>query len=159
MVKKKVFAGIAGTAFWLAGWMATAEQVSSIASMPIHQEVDFKASPQRVYKALLDSRQFSAFTGNPAQIHAEAGGAFSCFGGRVVGRNIEVIPNQRVVQAWRLTEWPEGVYSVARFELKAQGSGTRLIFDHVGFAAEDREHLDQGWHQMYWDPLRKYLGE
>jgi len=128
-------------------------------SIPIHQEIEYKASPQRIYKALLDSKQFSAFTASPAQIHAEAGGAFNCFGGRVVGRNIELVPNQRIVQAWRLTEWPEGLYSIARFELKAQNSGTRLIFDHTGFAPEDREHLDPGWHRMYWEPLRKYLGE
>jgi hypothetical protein len=26
---------------------------------PIHQEVDFKASPKRVYEALIDAKQFS----------------------------------------------------------------------------------------------------
>ncbi len=139
---------------FVAGTMLIAAQSSTI-----HQEVDYKASPQRVYKALLDSKQFAAFSASPAQIQAEAGGTVSLFGGRVVGRNIELVPNQRIVQAWRLTEWPEGVYSIARFQLKAQGSGTHLIFDHTGFAAEDREHLDPGWYRMYWDPLRKYLGE
>ena len=136
-----------------------AEQASSLASMPIHQEIDYKASPERVYKALLDSKQFSAWTGNPAQINAAAGGAFNCFGGQIRGRNIELIPNQRIVQAWRVSAWPEGVYSIVRFELKAQGSGTHLIFDQTGFAAEDRDHLDSGWPRMYWNPLRKYFGE
>jgi activator of HSP90 ATPase len=123
---------------------------------PIHQEIDYKASPQRIYEALLDSKQFAAFTASPAKIRAVEGGACSLFGGRVVARNIELFPNQRIVQAWRVAEWP---YSIVKFELKPQGTGTRLILDHAGFAAEDREHLDPGWPRMYWDPLRKYLDE
>jgi activator of HSP90 ATPase len=152
MVTKRIVVGVAAAALAL-GSLIAAE------SAQIHQEVEFKSGPQRIYKALLDSKQFSAFTASPAQIHATAGGAFNCFGGRVVGRNIELVPNRRIVQAWRISEWPEGLYSIVRFELKTQGSGTRLILDHAGFAPEDREHLDPGWHQMYWDPLTKYLGE
>jgi hypothetical protein len=53
--------------------------------------------------------------------------------------------------------WEEGVYSIAKFELKAQGAGCRIVLDHTGFPEADREHLDQGWHRMYWDPLRKFL--
>ena len=50
-------------------------------SASIHQEVDFKATPERVYQALTDAKQFNAFSGLPAEIHNEAGGAFKCFGG------------------------------------------------------------------------------
>lgn len=32
----------------------------------LHQEIDFKASPQRIYEVLLDSKHFAAFTGMPA---------------------------------------------------------------------------------------------
>src|SRR5262249_44435903 len=50
----------------------------------IHQEVVFEASPKRIYEALTDGKQFSAFSGGaPADISAEAGGSFSCFGGMV----------------------------------------------------------------------------
>jgi hypothetical protein len=47
----------------------------------IHEEVAFEASPQRIYEALVDSKQFAAFSGMPAEIDAKAGGAFSMFGG------------------------------------------------------------------------------
>ena len=127
-------------------------------SASIHQEVTFKASPQRVYSALTDSAQFQAFTGGaPAQIADAAGGAFSCFGGMIVGRNIELVPNQRIVQAWRAGNWGDGVYSIVRFVFTGNGSETRLAFDQTGFPEEHREHLDAGWHKMYWEPLRRYL--
>jgi uncharacterized protein YndB with AHSA1/START domain len=68
----------------------------------IKQEVVFKASPKRVYDALLDSKQFSEFSGGaPAEISCDPGGPLSCFGGMITGRNVELIPNQRIVQAWR----------------------------------------------------------
>ncbi len=125
----------------------------------IHQEVTFRASPERVYAALTESTQFSAFTGGAAaEISREAGGAFSCFGGMVTGRNLELLPNRRLVQAWRVGTWGDGVYSVVRFELEEKGGETHLVFDHTGFPEEHRPHLESGWHAMYWEPLRKYLG-
>jgi activator of HSP90 ATPase len=124
----------------------------------LHQEVDFKASPQRIYEVLLDSKQFSAFSGMPAEISREAGGAFSMFGGLIVGRNIELVSNQRIVQAWRPASWDPGVYSVARFELVKNGSETKLVLDHTGFPEGDFGHLNEGWKMRYWQPLEKYLG-
>jgi activator of HSP90 ATPase len=124
----------------------------------IRQEVVLEASPKRIYETLLDARQFSEFTGGaPAAIASEAGGAFSCFNGMITGRNVELIPNQRIVQAWRAGNWPEGVYSIVRFELNAQGSDTKLTLDHTAFPDGAAEHLDGGWHKMYWEPLKKYL--
>ena len=125
----------------------------------IQQEVVFKASSKRVYEALTDSDQFAAVCGGaPADISSEPGGAFSCFGGKIEGRNLELVPNKRVVQAWRAGNWDEGVYSIVRFDLKEEGAATRLVFEHSGFPEERREQLAGGWQAMYWNPLVKYLG-
>jgi activator of HSP90 ATPase len=123
----------------------------------LHQEIDIKASAQRIYEALLDSKQFAALTGLAAEIKREAGGAFSTFGGLIVGRTIELVPNQRIVQAWRPANWDPGVYSVVKFELKGQGSQTKVVLDHTGFPEGSFRHLDSGWYQRYWEPLKKYL--
>jgi len=126
-------------------------------SIAIHEEIDFNASPQQLYEALLDARQFTEFSGRPAEINREVGGAFSLFKGHIIGRNVELVPNQRIVQAWRVVTWPEGAYSIARFELKPQGSGTRLVLDHIGFPEGLHDHLAQGWEENYWSLLKKYF--
>ena len=113
-------------------------------SITIHQEIDFNTSPQLLYEALLDANQFTAFSGRPAEINREVGGAFSLFGGHIIGRNVELLPNHRIVQAWRVVTWPEGVYSIAKFELKPHGSGTQLVFDHIGFPEGLHDHLADG---------------
>jgi uncharacterized protein YndB with AHSA1/START domain len=123
---------------------------------PIHQSVSLDVPPERVYSALTQSDVFSRMSGGaPAVIGTEAGMSFSCFGGMIEGRQIELVPNVRVVQAWRVRNWPAGVYSIAKFELTPRGNGTQLEFDHVGFPHEDREHLESGWHSNYWEPMKK----
>jgi activator of HSP90 ATPase len=123
----------------------------------IHQEEDFHTSPKRLYEALLDAKQFQAFSGMAAEINREAGGGLKLFNGMIVGRNIELVPERLIVQAWRVAAWPAGVYSVARFELQPQGGTTRIIFDHTGFPSQNAENLASGWDEHYWSRLRKYL--
>jgi len=123
----------------------------------IHQDVAFKASPERIYSALLDSKQFTAFTGRPAEIDPKEGGAFTLFGGLVGGRNIELVPSQRIVQAWHSASWGQGIYSIAKFDLKPQGSGSMIAFDHTGFPEGKYDGLLSGWNGHYWGPLAKFL--
>ena len=124
----------------------------------LHQEIDYKSTAQRIYEVLLSSKDFSTFSGAAAEIDPMVGGAFSMFGGLVVGRNVELVPNRRIVQAWRLAkEFPEGIYSLVKIELKAAGSGTKLVLDHTGFPAGHFDHLDAGWYSHYWEPLRRFL--
>jgi activator of HSP90 ATPase len=124
----------------------------------LHQEIALKAIPQRIYDMLLDSKQFAAFSGMPATIDPKAGGAFSMFGGMIAGRNVELIPGQLIVQAWRPGSWNPGIYSIVRFGLKPQGSETLVVLDHTGFPQGDFASLDLGWKLHYWDRLKKYLG-
>jgi len=136
----------------------------------IHQEPVFKASRQRVYEALMEPRQFgkvvqlsaamqSAMSlGNkPTAISQQVGGAFSLFGGHIVGRQIELVTNERIVQAWRVVDWTPGAYSIAKFEFMDERSATKVVFDHVGFPVGKAQHLAEGWKANYWEPLEKYL--
>jgi activator of HSP90 ATPase len=149
-------------------WAEAQEEISRTAEA-IHQEPVIKASRKRVYEALTDAKQFdkviqlsgvmqSMHLGDkPCEISREAGGAFSLFGGYVTGRHVELLPDERIVQAWRAGSWPAGIYSIARFELVEQGGGTRIVFDHTGFPKGDAEHLASGWKAHYWEPLEKLL--
>jgi activator of HSP90 ATPase len=125
----------------------------------LHQELAFDAAPHRVFHILMDSKEFAAMTGMDAIIDPAPGGAFKTFGGLIEGRNVEIIADQRLVQAWRPTHWDAGVYSIVRFELKAAGAGTALVLDHTGFPEGEFDHLDAGWHLRYWEPLKKYLAD
>jgi activator of HSP90 ATPase len=138
----------------------------------IHQERVFKSGRQRVYEALTVEAQFDkviqmsgamksaamAKKQQPTKLSPHPGGAFALFGGYIVGRAIEFVPNELIVQAWRVLSWPPGTYSIARFELTDQGESTKLLFDHKAFPKGQAEHLASGWQENYWDPLTRFLG-
>lgn len=123
----------------------------------LHQEVDLPVPPARIEAVLLDAKQFAAFSKMPATIDPHEGGAFSMFGGMIVGRNVELVSGQRVVQAWRPTHWDPGVYSMVKFDLQASGSGCKVVLDHTGFPAGDYDSLSDGWVSHYWNPLKTYF--
>jgi len=161
-----MFLASCGSSLSVAGWSQSPE--NKMASIPssdanksrtfLHQEIDYKASAERIYQVLLSSKDFAAFSGAAAEIDPKAGGSFSMFGGLVVGRNVELVPNQRIVQAWRLSqEFAEGIYSLVKFELKDENYQTRVILDHTGFPEGHFDHLYVGWTSHYWEPLRKFL--
>jgi activator of HSP90 ATPase len=153
------FGGLAADSrLW--GQQAMQEKPSTTANQTrtsLHQDIQIKTAPQHVYEALLDSKQFTTFSGAPADIDPKVGGAFSMFGGLIVGRNVEMVANQRIVQAWRPTHWDPGIYSIVRFELKPDGAGTSVALDHTGFPEGEFDHLDSGWHAHYWEPLKKFF--
>ena len=150
-------------------WAET-EEISHT-SESIHQETLFKVSRERVFDALTDTRQFdkviqlgggmntASLGSQPTAISRELGGSFTLFGGHIVGRQIELTPNERIVQAWRVVDWAPGIYSIAKFELVEQGSGTKIVFDHTGFPQGKGEHLAAGWKSHYWEPLEKFLAD
>jgi activator of HSP90 ATPase len=142
------------------------------ANAAIHQEVTFAASPSRVYQALITAATFdrvvragfgmkSSMMGmlgkNPTAIDREPGGAFTLFGGYITGRNLELVRDTRIVQAWRAASWDPGWFSIAKFALSQHASGTKLVFDHTGFPNEAAAHLASGWYEHYWNPLKKVL--
>src|SRR5687767_7100613 len=116
----------------------------------IHQEVTFAATPAKVYQALTNSAEHSKFTGAPAEIGSRVGDAWSAYGGKIAGRNVELVEAVRIVQTWRAGNWPEGAHSVVRFELKADGKGTKVVLDHDALAEDQVQHIDGGWAKMYW---------
>jgi activator of HSP90 ATPase len=158
----------AGLAAATPAWAVPDDGISRNAEA-IHQEPVFKAALQRIYEALTDAQQFQKLIllseagksldvkSKPAIISRELGGSFSLFGGYVTGRQLALVPNQRIVQAWRAGSWEADSFSIARFELVAQDSGTKLVFDHTGFPAGQAEHLAEGWRINYWQPLARLL--
>ena len=137
----------------------------------IHQERTFTAERTRVYAVLTVEKQFDrivqlsgvmkadamAKMQHPTKLSPHVGGTFSLFDGYIIGRQLELVPDELIVQAWRVLSWPRGVYSIARFELSEQAGVTKIVFDHTGFPKGAAEHLASGWQEHYWDPLTKVL--
>jgi activator of HSP90 ATPase len=166
----------AGRVFGASEAMTSATAASgdglSHSSESIHQEVTFKASRQRVYEALTSSSKFDALTrlsdglslvtapgARATAISHEVGGTFTLFGGYITGRHLEVVQDERLVQAWRAGSWKAGDYSIVKFVLSDEGNACRLVLDHRGFPEGQGKSLAYGWGVHYWEPLARLLAQ
>jgi len=130
--------------------------------MVIHQEATINAGPRAVYDVLTDGQKFATATGMPAQLSDREGETFTLFGGRIEGRQIELVSGQRIVQAWRFGAahpscWDAGVYSVVRFTLSGHEDGTRFVIDHAAVPPQWHEHISGGYPSFYQQPLERYF--
>jgi len=65
--------------------------------MTIHHEAVLAATPQQVYEVLTTGAAFAKATGDrPATIGAGEGATFELFGGPIHGRQIELVPGERL---------------------------------------------------------------
>lgn len=126
-------------------------------SRTISQEIKINASVGKIYAALSDPEIFSSFTHAKANIDLSVGGAVSLFDGMITGVTVEAIQNTRLIQVWRAGNWSEGSYSLVRFDLDDDNPGATIPFEHTGFPAQTKDHLEAGWYKMYWEPLKAYF--
>lgn len=125
--------------------------------MKIHQAHTYPVEPAAIYELLTNGAKFGAVTGQPGKGGGAAGAMFSLFNEWVEGRQIELVPNERVVQAWRFRDWAEGVYSIVRFTLQPEGTGTRLVVDHEAYPEAMHEHLSTNWAPFYFEPFARHF--
>ena len=123
----------------------------------IRQMATFKASSHKVYETLMDSKKHSELTGSKASISRKVGGKFTVWDGDLEGTNLELIPDAKIVQSWRLSDWPAGHYSRATFSLKEIDGSTRLTFTQTGVPEESYQDVSQGWRDYYWEPMKEML--
>jgi activator of HSP90 ATPase len=123
----------------------------------IRQSVTIKATPREVYEALMDSRKHSKFTGAKASISRKMGGKFKAYGDYISGMNLELVPDKKIVQSWRGSDWPKGHYSKVTFSLKKVKNGTHLTFRQSGLPENYYKDINQGWRDYYWEPMKEIL--
>ena len=87
----------------------------------IRQTVTFRARPHDVYELLMDSRKHSKLAGDEAKISRKVGGKYH-IGDYIDGVNLELVPDEKIVQTWHGSDWPAGHYSRVTFLF--QGSRT-----------------------------------
>ncbi len=106
---------------------------------------------------MMDSKKHSEFTGSKCVISRKVRGKVSAYDGYIVGENIELVPDKKIVQTWQAEEdcWPADHYSKVTFVLKPTKSGTRLTFTHSGVPVDCGDRFDAGWEENYWTLMKE----
>ncbi len=117
------------------------------------------ASPEAIYKAWLSSKGHAEMTGAPAKCSARPSGVFSAWDGYITGKNVELVPNEKIVQAWRTSEFStDDPDSRIEVELSAAKTGTKVTLKHSGIPAGQGDGYKSGWDEYYFRPMKAHFG-
>jgi uncharacterized protein YndB with AHSA1/START domain len=116
------------------------------------------ASPTEIYQAWLDSIIHSEMTGGEANMSEEVGADVSAWDGYITGRNLELVPGERIVQSWRTTEFDD-VYedSIVTILLQEADDGTLLTLEHSNVPDAQKSYEEGGWQSNYFEPMIAYF--
>jgi len=116
------------------------------------------ATPSDIFKAWLSSKGHTAMTDSPAKVNGRVGGKFTAWDGYIFGSTLELTPNQRIVQAWRTSEFPDDAPD-SRLEilLEEAADGTKVTITHTNMPEDQVDSYKQGWEDFYFKPMREYF--
>jgi activator of HSP90 ATPase len=118
---------------------------------------EFACSPAIIFQAWLSSAGHTQMTGSPATASDQAGEPFKAWDGYILGKNLELDPNRRILQAWRTSEFDaDQPDSIVEIKLDPSGEGTRVTIRHWNLP-EDGMQYRQGWEEFYFAPMKAFL--
>jgi uncharacterized protein YndB with AHSA1/START domain len=118
------------------------------------------ASADAIYDAWVDSRAHSEMTGAEATQSDEVGAAVSAWGDYISGRNLELVPGERIVQSWRTQDFTDDHEdSVITVTLEEVAGGTLLTLVHSNVPKEQTSYERGGWQEHYFEPMQEYFGK
>lgn len=124
----------------------------------IKVSVSLPALPPAIYKAWLNSKEHTAFTGEKSKVTSRKGGAFVAGDGYMWGKNLELVENKKIVQSWRSTDFPEDAEdSKIEITLEKSGKGTKLTLVHSNIPEGQYDSYKQGWKDFYFTPMKEYF--
>src|SRR5690349_7913007 len=116
----------------------------------IKQKVSFKAPPETVYPLLAE------LIGAPPKGTTRIGERFSASGAK--GILVDLRVPERIVQAWRMSDFPDGVFSMAAFVLKeTKKCGTELTLTHRGVPKDLIPRIEDRWRDGCWAKIKNQL--
>jgi uncharacterized protein YndB with AHSA1/START domain len=118
------------------------------------------ASAREIYEAWLDSVAHSEMTGGQARMSDEIGAEMSAWDGYITGRNLELVPHERIVQSWRTTEFTDDHGdSIVTVTLEDDDGVTLLTLVHSNVPDEQTSYEQGGWQEHYFEPMVEYFSK
>ena len=116
------------------------------------------ATAQEIYDAWVDSVAHSEMTQAVASMSDEVGAAVSASNGYITGRNLEMVPGERIVQSWRTADFAdEHEDSIITLTLEKVEGGTLLTLAHSNVPDGQTSYELGGWEEYYFEPMTEYF--
>jgi activator of HSP90 ATPase len=128
----------------------------------VTDNIEFRTTAVESYRTFTDPARIAAFTRSPPKLFegAHKGGKFELFGGNVSGSYLELEEGKKLVQSWRLAQWPAGHYSTLKIEFDQNDvdhvTVMRVTWDGVPVGQEDV--TKRNWAEYYVKSIKQAFG-
>jgi activator of HSP90 ATPase len=123
---------------------------------------EFRAPATELYKTFTDAQRLAAFTRSPLKVFegAKVGGKFELFGGNVSGEYLELSEPTKIVQSWRLNQWPAGHFSKLEisFDQNDVDNVTVMRVTWSGVPVGQEEVTKRNWDEYYVRSIKTTFG-
>ncbi|RCK66023.1 Hsp90 co-chaperone AHA1 [Candida viswanathii] len=118
----------------------------------LHLEPEFNTTAEQLYITLLLKERISAWTRSFPVIEnfpPKEGTDFELFGGSVSGKILKLVPNELIIELWRLLDWKEGHFAQLDIKLVQGGSETTMVVKFSGIPIGEEERVRNNFEERY----------
>jgi activator of HSP90 ATPase len=112
-------------------------------------------TPAEVYNAFTNPITIQLWSGEPAEMSTIPGSEFSLWDGSISGRNLEFVPDKKIVQEWYFGDQEET--SIATIIIHEHKHGSSVELRHTNIPDEDYENIISGWDENYFASLDEFF--
>jgi activator of HSP90 ATPase len=119
----------------------------------IKQSYEMNATPEEVFRALVDPEIIQIWSEDEAKMGPETGASWSLWGGQMFGTNLEVVKNKKLVQEWCYDQWEAP--SKVTFTIKPKGKKTIVELLHEDVPEKSLKSIETGWDEYYLGSMKR----
>lgn len=135
---------------------------SSINTTTVTATDEFRTTAEELYQTFTDPQRLAAFTRAPPRVFdgAKVGGKFALFDGNVTGEFVTLDAPKKIVQKWRLAQWPEGHMSQQEivFDQNDVDRVTNMRVTWTGVPMGQEEVVQRNWEGYYVRAIKQTFG-
>jgi activator of HSP90 ATPase len=134
----------------------------AINTVTVTDNSEYRTSAEELFQTFTDAQRLAAFTRAPPKVFegAKPGAKFELFDGNVVGEFVELDAPKRIVQSWRLNQWPKGHFSRLQidFDQNDRDNVTVMRVTWSGVPVGQEEVTKRNWTEYYVRSIKRTFG-
>ncbi|KAL9113293.1 MAG: hypothetical protein Q9227_002628 [Pyrenula ochraceoflavens] len=135
---------------------------SSVNTTTVTATDEFRTTAEEMFQTFTDPQRIAAFTRAPPRVFegAKPGGKFAIFDGNVSGEFVTLDSPKRVVQKWRLAQWPTDHFSMLEinFDQNDVDRVTNMRVTWSGVPVGQEEVVKRNWEGYYVRSIKQTFG-
>ncbi|RMD41768.1 hypothetical protein DV735_g3378, partial [Chaetothyriales sp. CBS 134920] len=140
----------------------TTTSKSSINTTTVTATDEFRTTAEELYRTFTDPQRLAAFTRAPPRVFegAKPKAKFAIFDGNVTGEFVTLDEPTKIVQKWRLAQWPSDHYSEQEivFDQNDVDRVTNLRVTWTGVPVGQEEVVQRNWEGYYVRSIKQTFG-